>query len=94
MTGIALASGSAIRGAEFMLAFSMGTIPLLWFAQHRFHVWRGQLGVVAMDRVKRGVCLLASLMLIMRIWPSDSPALAARGSPPAPACPFCETETK
>jgi sulfite exporter TauE/SafE len=94
MTGIALASGSAAKGAEFMLAFSMGTIPLLWFAQHRFLVWRGQLGAVALDRVKRGICLVASLMLIMRIWPSDSPAPPAGDSPPAPACPFCETETK
>jgi sulfite exporter TauE/SafE len=94
MTGIALASGSAVKGAEFMMAFSMGTIPLLWFAQHRFHVWRQQLGAVAMDRVKRGICLVASLMLIVRIWPAPSSLASSGDAASAPSCPFCETETK
>jgi len=94
MTGIALASGSALKGAEFMLAFSMGTIPLLWFAQHRFHVWRQHLGPATMDRVKRGICLVASLMLIIRIWPAPSPLASTGELPPAPSCPFCEIETK
>jgi sulfite exporter TauE/SafE len=33
----ALLAGSALRGAEFMLAFGLGTVPLLWLAQSQFH---------------------------------------------------------
>ena len=97
MAGIALVSGSAVRGAEFMLAFCMGTVPLLWFAQHRFHIWKQRLSPVALDRVKRAVCLAGAAMLFIRLWPA---AVAAHhsgddGSPQAtaePTCPFCSTE--
>jgi sulfite exporter TauE/SafE len=90
MAGIALVSGSALRGAEFMLAFSMGTIPLLWFAQHRFHIWKQRLSPVAMDRVKRAVCLAGAAMLMLRLWPATTAAATETGAAP-PACPFCET---
>ena len=33
LLALALLSGSALRGAEFMLAFGLGTVPLLWLAQ-------------------------------------------------------------
>lgn len=94
MAGIALVSGSALRGAEFMLAFCMGTIPLLWFAQHRFHIWKQQLSPVAMDRVKRVVCLAGAAMLMLRLWPATAAAAADNpdGKPAPPSCPFCETE--
>ncbi|HEX5790695.1 MAG TPA: sulfite exporter TauE/SafE family protein, partial [Luteolibacter sp.] len=35
--GAALLSGSAAKGAEFTLAFGLGTVPLLWIVQHQFH---------------------------------------------------------
>jgi sulfite exporter TauE/SafE len=91
MAGIALVSGSAVRGAEFMLAFCLGTIPLLWFAQHRFHVWKQQLSPVAMDRVKRVVCLAGAAMLILRLWPATVSAAQAPGAPVPPQCPLCAT---
>ena len=90
MAGIALVSGSAVRGAEFMLAFCMGTIPLLWYAQHRFHIWKQQLSPVAMERVKRVVCLAGAAMLVIRLWPATA-AAAAGSRPSAPECPFCDT---
>lgn len=96
MAGIALVSGSAVRGAEFMLAFAMGTIPLLWFAQHRFHIWKQQLSPVAMDRVKRIVCLAGAVMLALRLWPATTATAAESpgGKPPPPTCPFCAAEEK
>ncbi len=94
MAGIALLSGSAVRGAEFMLAFVLGTIPLLWFAQHRFHVWKMQLGTVALARVKRAVCLAGAAMLFLRLWPATTAAADEAGKPQPPSCPFCETEVK
>ena len=91
MAGIALASGSAIRGAEFMLAFSLGTIPLLWLAQHRFHVWKHQLSAPAMQRVRRVVCFSGAMMIMLRLWPATAHAMAAPAdaAPPPVKCPLC-----
>ena len=92
MAGIALVSGSAVRGAEFMLAFCMGTVPLLWFAQHRFHVWKQRLGPVAMNRVKRAVCFAGAAMLILRLWPSAISAASDEHARAEPQCPLCAAE--
>jgi sulfite exporter TauE/SafE len=93
MIGIALVSGSAIRGAEFMLSFALGTVPLLWFAQQRFHVWQHQLSPAAMARVRRGVALAGAILVFARLWPT-LPANAAppesAGEIPAASCPFCD----
>jgi sulfite exporter TauE/SafE len=37
IVALALLSGSALRGVEYMLAFGLGTVPLLWLAQSQFH---------------------------------------------------------
>ena len=34
--GLALFSGSALKGAEFAIGFGLGTLPLLWFAHSQF----------------------------------------------------------
>jgi len=91
MAGIALVSGSAVRGAEFMIAFCMGTIPLLWFAQHRFHLWKQQLSPVALNRVKRAVCFAGAAMLILRLWPAAAAGAAGDSGNPEPSCPLCAT---
>ena len=93
MLGIALVSGSALRGAEFMLAFSLGTVPLLWYAQHRFHIWQHQLSPAAMARVRRGVALAGALLVFVRLWPA-LPARAGEAAAPPDAvpevsCPLC-----
>jgi sulfite exporter TauE/SafE len=90
MAGIALASGSAIRGAEFMLAFCMGTMPLLWFAQHRFHAWKQSLGPVAMNRVRKAVCVAGAAVLLLRLWPAVSAKDEGAAAAAPPACPFCQ----
>ena len=94
MSGIALVSGSAVRGAEFMLAFSLGTIPLLWFAQQRFHVWRHQLSPAAMARVRRAVCFAGAAMIMIRLWPATAHAMQGSPDPAPAACPFCEESPK
>jgi hypothetical protein len=76
-----------------MLSFALGTIPLLWFAQQRFHVWQHQLSPAAMARVRRGVALAGAILVFARLWPT-LPANAApppaTGEIPAAACPFCD----
>lgn len=81
--GLALLSGSAARGAEFTLAFGLGTVPLLWLAQHQFHRIRLRLTPLVLRRVKRGLALVTALMLVWRLHGTIPPAWY--GTEPSPA---------
>ena len=70
MIGIALLSGSAAQGVEFMLAFGLGTLPLLWLAQWQFHKLNRRLSPVVLQKVRRGVALGAAAIMVWRLWPS------------------------
>lgn len=84
--GASLATGSAVRGAEFALAFGMGTVPLLWLAQHQLHRMRGKLPKVAMVRVQRSLALVTALVLAWRLH-DTLPVFHAEPEPPAlPSC--------
>ena len=54
-----LLSGSALRGVEFMLAFGLGTVPLLWLAQSQFQWVRQKLSPLWLNRVRVSVALSA-----------------------------------
>lgn len=63
----ALLTGSAAKGAEFTVAFGLGTTPLLWLAQHQFHRIRTKLTPLAMNRLRRSLALVTALMLAWRL---------------------------
>ena len=63
----ALAAGSGAKGAEFTLAFGLGTVPLLWLAQHQFHRIRARLTPMAMNRLRRGLAFVTALILAWRL---------------------------
>ncbi|MGD7653290.1 MAG: sulfite exporter TauE/SafE family protein [Verrucomicrobiales bacterium] len=63
----ALVAGSPAKGAEFTVAFGLGTIPLLWLAQHQFHRIREKLTPLALNRLRRGLALVTALMLAWRL---------------------------
>lgn len=62
-----MASGSAARGAETALAFGLGTVPLLWAAQHQFQRLRLRLAPRSLARLQRGLALVAALVLAWRL---------------------------
>lgn len=90
--GIALVSGSAARGAELMVAFGLGTVPLLWLAQHQFHRIRAKLTPLAMNRLRRGLALATALMLAWRLHDTlpfraeAEPAKVEQGTEDLPSC--------
>ena len=97
--GVALLAGSAAKGAEFGLAFGLGTVPLLWLAHHQFHRIRQKLSPLAMARLRRGLALVTALVLACRLYGTLPAQLY--GTPPEPAnpvakelpsCPFCGEE--
>jgi hypothetical protein len=63
----ALLAGSALRGAEFMLAFGLGTVPLLWLAQSRFHWLQARLSPRWLGRLRVTLALIAALLIGWRL---------------------------
>ncbi len=60
-------SGSALRGAEFMLAFGIGTVPLLWLAQTQLGWIRTKLGPKALVRFQTGLAVVAAVVISWRL---------------------------
>jgi sulfite exporter TauE/SafE len=67
LLALALISGSALRGVEFMLAFGLGTVPLLWLAQSQFQWVRARLSPLWLGRVRVGLALVVALVISWRL---------------------------
>lgn len=67
VVGLAALSGSAARGAEFMLAFGLGTLPLLWITQTQFGWMRAKLSPVWIGRIQVGLALVAAVVISWRL---------------------------
>ncbi len=64
---LALFAGSALRGTEILLAFGLGTVPLLWLAQANYHLIRVRLGPVWLARAQKTLALLVAGILVWRL---------------------------
>ena len=67
LIALAALSGSAARGAEFMLAFGLGTVPLLWLAQSQWSHLRRRLGPLVLQRFQTGLALTAAVVIGWRL---------------------------
>lgn len=67
LISLALISGSATHGAETLLAFGLGTVPLLWLAQTNYHWLRMKLGPVWLARVQTVLALAVAAVLVWRL---------------------------
>lgn len=85
--GASLLTGSAARGAEFALAFGLGTVPLLWLAQYQIKHIKKRIAPVTLVRIQRGLALLTAAILIMRLH-DTLPFVNQRGENPSdlPTC--------
>ena len=85
-----LLSGSPITGAEFALAFGMGTIPLLWAAQHSLSRLKRAIPQLRFQQVQRSLALVAALVMMWRLQdtlPSFGPSPdTATADPELPSC--------
>ena len=64
---LALLSGSALRGAETLLAFGLGTVPLLWFAQTNYRWLQVKLGPTRLARAQAIFALTVAAILVWRL---------------------------
>jgi Uncharacterized conserved protein len=60
-------AGSAARGAELLLAFGLGTVPLLWLAQANVGRLRARLSPVNLGRARTALALAAAVVLVWRL---------------------------
>jgi sulfite exporter TauE/SafE len=60
-------AGSTVRGAELLLAFGLGTVPLLWLAQANVGWIRARLTPGALGRARTGLALSAALVIVWRL---------------------------
>jgi hypothetical protein len=67
LLSLALLSGSALKGAETLLAFGLGTVPLLWLAQLNFHWLRARLGPVWLGRARTVLACAVALVVAWRL---------------------------
>ncbi len=67
LVALALMSGSSLRGLEFMLAFGLGTVPLLWLAQSQFHWVRQKLSPLWLNRTRVALALVTAAMIGWRL---------------------------
>ena len=67
LVALALLSGSALRGVEFMLAFGLGTVPLLWLAQSQFHWVRQKLSPLWLNRTRVVLALVTAATIGWRL---------------------------
>lgn len=67
IVALALISGSALRGVEFMLAFGLGTVPLLWLAQSQFQWVRARLSPLWLNRLRLVLGLTSAVVIGWRL---------------------------
>lgn len=65
---LAMMTQSPLRGAEFLLLFGLGTMPLLWVVQAAFSRWQARISPVAISRLQRSVALLAAIIIGIRLY--------------------------
>ena len=65
--GLALFSGSALKGAEFAIGFGLGTLPLLWLAQSHFMRVQFKVTPMSLIRIQRSLALIAALVVAWRL---------------------------
>ncbi len=67
VAALALLSGSALRGVEFMLAFGLGTVPLLWLVQSQFHRVQARFSPILLERSRIVLALAAAVVVTWRL---------------------------
>jgi sulfite exporter TauE/SafE len=67
LISLALLSGSAAKGAETLLLFGLGTVPLLWLAQANFHWLRLRLGPERLARFRAVAAFAVAAVIAWRL---------------------------
>jgi len=67
MFALAMSQGAALKGAQLVFAFGLGTLPLLWLAQSRMKFLGLRLNPQTLRRVQRGLAFAAVMVIAWRL---------------------------
>jgi len=67
LAALAGLSGSPEKGMEFMVAFGLGTLPLLWVTHLFLSRFRARLQPVWLARIQRGLAIAAAVVIAWRL---------------------------
>ena len=67
MIGLAAVSGSALAGAEFTVAFALGTVPLLWLSHQPLAHWRQRLSPANLTRMRGAIAFVSAALIAWRL---------------------------
>ncbi len=86
VVGVALVTGSMINGAQFLFAFALGTLPLIWLTHTQYARIQTRISPLWMKRIQRGMALALAAMIAWRLYagPGIAPVEDA-----AAQCPLC-----
>lgn len=82
-----LLTGSPMRGAEFALAFGLGTVPLLWVAQHSLSQIKKKLPATTFAHLQRTLAVVAAVVMVFRL--QDTLPLGTSAANPSEELPSC-----
>lgn len=66
--GLAMVMGSPAVGAEFLLAFGLGTLPLLWVTHSQYLRLRMKLSARWIGRLQQGLAFGMAVVIGLRLW--------------------------
>lgn len=87
-----LLTGSPLRGAEFALAFGLGTVPLLWAAQQSLTQIKKLMPATTFTHLQRTLAIIAAAVMLFRLQdtlplsPSRSAISAEQPADELPSC--------
>ncbi|MGE9291886.1 MAG: sulfite exporter TauE/SafE family protein, partial [Puniceicoccales bacterium] len=85
--GVALMTGSMINGAQFLFAFALGTLPLIWLTHTQYARIQTRISPLWMKRIQRGMALILAAMIAWRLY--AGPAITPLPDGSTEHCPFC-----
>lgn len=84
--GACLLAGGPLSGAEFALAFGLGTVPLLWTAQQSLTQIKKLIPATTFLHLQRSLALIAAAVMIFRLQDTLTPESETVESKALPSC--------
>lgn len=86
VVGVALTTGSPGNGAQFLFAFALGTLPLIWLTHTQYARFQTRISPIWMARIQRATAILVAVMIAWRLY--SGPSILSE-THPMEQCPFC-----
>jgi len=85
--GVALMTGSMVNGAEFLFAFALGTLPLIWLTHTQYARIQTKISPLWMKRIQRGMAIALAAMIAWRL--AAGPEMTPPTDGSEVTCPLC-----